>query len=110
MKFCDVNFSWYLVNVFFNIFLDYSISAPMTTGTATVFNPHIIIIIITIIIIIVIIIYKRNSLDCVELLNAEYKSMSSKPLKDWHLPLFNAQDYCAVNSVDGINLGENDLK
>ena len=23
MKFCDVNFSWYLVNVFFNAFLDY---------------------------------------------------------------------------------------
>ena len=87
MKFCDVNFSWYLVNVFFNTFLDYSISAPMTTGTAIVFNPHIIIIIIIItiiiiIIIIVIIIYKLNSLDCVELLNAECKSMSSKPLKD----------------------------
>jgi len=73
--------------VFFNTFLDYSISAPMTTGTAIVFNPHIIIIIIIItiiiiIIIIVIIIYKLNSLDCVELLNAECKSMSSKPLKD----------------------------
>ena len=24
MKFCDVNFSWYLVNVFFDAFLDYS--------------------------------------------------------------------------------------
>ena len=99
MKFCDVNFAWYLVNVFFNTFLDYSISAPMTTGTAIVFNPHIIIIIIIIIIItiiiiiiIVIITYKLNSLDCVELLNAECTSMSSKQLKDWHLPLFNAQD------------------
>ena len=43
MKFCDVNFSWYLVNVFFDAFLDYS-KCPLTTGTVIVFNPHIFVI------------------------------------------------------------------
>ena len=36
----DVNFSWYLVNVFSTPFLT-TPSAPMTTGTVIVFNPHI---------------------------------------------------------------------
>ena len=43
MKFCDVNFSWYLVIFFLMPFLT-TPSAPITTGTVIVFNPHIFVI------------------------------------------------------------------